>query len=101
MNSVELAEHLGISYRRIDNWTSSGYLRPSDPHPGVGHSRDYPPREVTVADRISGLIEAGLTLQTAAAIARGDHIRLAALLRTLGLSLEVRADAPAAREAAT
>jgi DNA-binding transcriptional MerR regulator len=102
VNGIQLADHIGVSYRRIDHWTNAGYLQPTNPRCGTGHSREYPPGEVAVAGRIAGLVEAGLSVQVAAAIARGDKARLGSLLRALGLSMDqARVDAPTALEAAT
>lgn len=100
MNGIQLAEHIGVSYRRIDFWTRQGYLRPTNPGCGMGHSRDYPPAEVAVADRMGGLVSAGLTLPAAAAVARGDQAVLGALLRALGLTIDghSRVDVPAVLE---
>lgn len=72
MNAVELAAHAGVSYRRIDHWTRLGYLHPINPNCGTGHERYYPPGETTLAVRMARLVNAGLALTVAHAVAQGD-----------------------------
>lgn len=45
-------------------------------------------------DRIAGLVEAGLTIDTASAIARGDQSALGLLLRTIAYVVDERGGAP-------
>lgn len=45
-------EKSGISYRQLDHWTTRGYLKPRDAHPGAGAMREWPTGEVAVAKRI-------------------------------------------------
>lgn len=73
MNAVELAEHAGITYRQVDWWTRSGLIRPDNPDCGSGRHRRYPPEEVRAAERIAGLVRAGVHVQVAARIARGEQ----------------------------
>jgi DNA-binding transcriptional MerR regulator len=81
--TVDLVAITGVSYRRLDFWTRSGYLRPNNPMPGTGTSRDYPPDEVVVARRMARLVDAGIAIPIAARIARGDTTAAAAIQQAL------------------
>ena len=83
MNAPELVDTAGITYRQLDYWTRRGYLRAAEANPGCGRDRQYSPDETAVARRMGGLGGAGLTVESAAAIARGDRAAISALLRTL------------------
>jgi DNA-binding transcriptional MerR regulator len=84
MNGVELAAHVGVTYRQVDFWTRKGWLRPTNAAPGSGIGRVYPPAEVALAARMAALLKAGLAVQVAARVARGE----AAAAETLRLVLE-------------
>lgn len=60
----------GLSYRQLDYWTRSGYLRAVDPTPGSGGTREWPDHEVVVASLMLRLLRAGLRLDVAARVAR-------------------------------
>lgn len=63
-------ERAGISYHTLNYWCSKGYLRPDITHPGSGYNRRWPIGEVAVAARMVRLVDAGLTLTSAAVVAR-------------------------------
>jgi DNA-binding transcriptional MerR regulator len=83
MNGSQLAAAVGVTYRQIDYWTRRGFVRPYVMDPGNGHPRDYPPSEIRIARDLAALVAAGVTVETAHAIARGDT----AALRTLAEAL--------------
>jgi DNA-binding transcriptional MerR regulator len=50
LNSTDLAERAGASYRQIDYWTRAEILQPAThPTPGSGRRRHYRHHEVAVA----------------------------------------------------
>jgi DNA-binding transcriptional MerR regulator len=59
----------GLTYRRLDHWTRRGWLRPTHDG-GTGHNREWPQRELRIADLMRRLIKAGLTPEAAAQAAR-------------------------------
>lgn len=83
-----LADEAGLSYRQLDYWTRRGYLKPVEDNPGSGRERHFTAWETGVARRMGGLVEAGLTVETASAIARGDSSAAARLLRTIALIVD-------------
>lgn len=99
MNAPELVDNAGITYRQLDYWTRRGYLRPAELNPGCGRDRQYSLSETAVARRMGGLVGAGLTVESAASIARGDRRAVSVLLRTLAHILDEeqpqRGDVPA------
>lgn len=69
--ATELQDTAGITYRQLDYWTTTGYLRADLPDgTGSGHARYYPLNEVRIARLMRRLIEAGLTVDVAANVAR-------------------------------
>jgi len=60
----------GITYRQLDYWVRKGWLLPGVGAPGHGYPRDWPASEIAVARAMIRLIQAGIALETAAAIAR-------------------------------
>lgn len=85
MNAVELAEHVSVTYKRIDYWVRCGYVRPlGDIRPGTGHTRDFSTHEVQVCEWLARLIKAGFTPAVAARIARWDREAWRAALTALG-----------------
>ena len=60
----------GITYRQLDYWVRIGYLRPDNPEPGSGISRDWSDHELAVARTMGILIRAGLAVDRAATVAR-------------------------------
>lgn len=74
--SVTFADLLdaGLSRRQIHTWSEAGHLRAYERRmSGSGHPRTWPDRELAIAVLILRLTAAGLTLEAAAATARGDH----------------------------
>lgn len=62
----------GVSYRQLDYWARLGYLVPRQARPGTGINREWPAEEVRVAELIGRLRAAGLSLDAAATVARGQ-----------------------------
>ena len=63
---------LGISYRQLDYWSRHHYLHANAATPGTGVPRTWPLGELAVAGRLVRLLDAGLVLQSALAVARGQ-----------------------------
>lgn len=67
----------GISYRRLDYWTTHGYLRlVGDPNPGSGYIRRWPASEVRIAARmvrIADLSPRVMPVGLAELVARSDY----------------------------
>lgn len=61
-----------VTYRRLDYWTRKGYLRAENPTPGSGYRRTWPRSEHRVARAMARLTAAGLTLDAAHRVARGE-----------------------------
>lgn len=72
MADVNALLRAGLTYRQADHWTRRGYLRPTNPDCGSGHGRDYPASEVRVAGVMVRLVAAGLTVEAAHTVARGE-----------------------------
>lgn len=80
---VQLADliALGISYRKLDFWTSRGWLRSTEPHPGTGRQRAWLPGEAEIAEVMHLLTSAGISPQNAHEAARNggwlsDRVRV-------------------------
>lgn len=81
---------LGVTYRQLDYWVRTGRIRCDEPTPGSGARRVWPPGELEVASRMARLLDAGLSLNAAARVARepdaevelapGVVVRVAALV---------------------
>lgn len=69
---VALLEETGATYRMIDYWVRIGLLRPTNPTPGSGYTREWPAAEIRVAKRMVQLINAGLTVPAAHHAARNS-----------------------------
>lgn len=67
---------VGLSYRRLDNWTRRGWLRALNPGVGSGRVRHWPASELEVARTMLVLTGAGVDPSAAARAAR-DGGRLA------------------------
>lgn len=59
-----------ITYRQLDYWCRSGWLRPYHASPGSGIRRFFPPAELEVARAMVLLIKAGVAPPVAARAAR-------------------------------
>ena len=86
-----IARACGISYRQLDYWTRTGYLRPvpmggeNRAHPTVpstGHYRDWPAEELRIAREMGRLTAAGLIPEVAHRVARS--YRTGRVLHALG-----------------
>lgn len=62
----------GLTYRQLDYWARSGYLRPDGNNQGTGRFRTWPSSELEIAARMVRLIDLGFVVATAARLARGD-----------------------------
>ena len=63
---------LGITYRQLDYWSRHDYLHANAATPGTGVPRTWPLEELAVAGRLVRLLDAGLNLQAALTVARGQ-----------------------------
>ena len=70
MCSADVTDHAQISYRQLDHWSRSGYLRPVQDGNGPGHGRCWPAIEAEIARRMARLAAAGFELGAAARFAR-------------------------------
>jgi len=83
VNAVELAQHAGITYRQLDSWTRAGYLHPVNLNAGSGRHRDYSYSDVAIAVRMGRLVNAGMTVQAAYAVAQGEPAAVRSLREAL------------------
>jgi DNA-binding transcriptional MerR regulator len=71
---VEIAEEIGISYRRIDYYVRLGYIHCDNPFPGSGsgknHQRTLDEREVDVLRLMCKFIQVGFMPESAALLAQ-------------------------------
>jgi hypothetical protein len=72
----------GLSYRRLDMWTSRGLLEADVRNPGSGQRRTWSESELVVAAMMARLTDAGLTIEAAHRVARaGGETELAPGIR--------------------
>lgn len=84
MNTAELAQRAGLTYRQVDYYVRTGRLKPQgEAEPGTGYSRDFSEAEVLVAVRLAKLLRAGVGLPEAAKAARGNEKALRLLREAL------------------
>lgn len=69
MNGIELARECGLTYRKVDHWTTRGVLQPARANPGSGHQRLYDPEEARVARAVRDLRDLGAGLDVLAEVA--------------------------------
>lgn len=69
----EMRADTGLTSRQLDHWTRAGYLRPENPDCGTGHARRWPYAELKVARVMARLAKAGLTVEAAHRVARGQE----------------------------
>lgn len=63
----------GLTYRMLDYWTRQGYVTPSlRTAAGCGTQREYSAADVAVIARIVAGVDAGLSLNAAVRVARGE-----------------------------
>lgn len=60
----------GITYRQLDHWCKTGYLRPAVASPGSGYQRKFPPEEREIARLMVSLTAVGVEPSAAARAAR-------------------------------
>lgn len=81
IDAPDMLAATGATYRQLNYWTTSGYLRTdSNPNPGSGRGRTWPASEVPVVALMARLSDAGVLASTAAVVARGLVERGSALL---------------------
>lgn len=62
--AAELVTVVGLTYRQVDYWTSTGLLQTKgEVHPGHGSRRGYPESELHKAIALKALLAAGLKLE--------------------------------------
>lgn len=67
----DLAEEFGVSFRQLDYWIRQGYLHTApNEKTGSGYLRQMEDSEVKIAHYMVRLVNAGLTVNTAALCAR-------------------------------
>lgn len=71
-STQQVLEQCGITYRKLDIWTSNKYLGDDPKHVGNGVRRRYTEHEVKVLKRIVALTEAGVRVDVASKVARGE-----------------------------
>jgi DNA-binding transcriptional MerR regulator len=70
VNTDQLINRSGLTYRQVDHWCARGYLRPDEAHPGVGYARNFTADEVRIAVVMARLTRKGISVETAECIAR-------------------------------
>jgi hypothetical protein len=76
--SSEVCQATGVTFRRLDYWTTTGLISPSlAGTDGSGHSRGWSDDDVEQIRVIKALLDCGLSLQ---AVRKFDPVRRAALL---------------------
>lgn len=66
----DLATASGVTYRQLDYWSRTGILRCINGGPGSGYVRAYPESEVAFARLLKQLLDGGVVLRPAVALAR-------------------------------
>lgn len=82
----EAAEEVGVSYRQVDNWQSTGVVQPSYQPPGTGHYRRYLPDDVEALGVVACLVDAGLRLDRLREMSRDERSRLLKVLQGEGFA---------------
>jgi DNA-binding transcriptional MerR regulator len=72
LTTQEVLNLCQVSYRKLDIWTTSGYLGNDQKQVGNGVRRRYTKDEVTVLRRMIDLNDAGVLPGVASQIARGN-----------------------------
>jgi len=73
------AADLDLTYRQLDYWTRTGYLKATMPKPGSGHVRTWSDEELAVARLVARLgrtagIPAGRAAELARTLLSGDDL---------------------------
>lgn len=69
LSSRDVADAVGISYRRLDYWCRLGAVRPVIDANGSGSQRRFSPDEVRIVRAVDALMRLGCTVDEAAAAA--------------------------------
>jgi DNA-binding transcriptional MerR regulator len=86
VTAMALCADAGITYRRLDLWSTAGMLRTVNRRHGYGHPRHYPASEVRIATIMRRLVDAGLDVTRAHDAARA-HVPGQPVTLGAGLSL--------------
>jgi len=78
----------GLTYRRLDHWTRQGWLQPTR----FSRNREWPQRELRIADLMRRLTDAGLTPEAAAQAARAHEDGRALVRLAPGVVLAIDTD---------
>lgn len=78
----------GLPYARLDRWARTGHLHPHH-QGGTGHQREWPQRELQVADLMRRLTEAGLDVHIAQLAARAHLDGRKHILIGYGITLTI------------
>ena len=70
MNSLQLAERAGITYRQLDFWIRRGYVKVDNDVTGSGNTREFSSIEARVVLYMADLVRSGFTPQASAVTAR-------------------------------
>lgn len=89
---LEVIAETGATYRQLDYWVRSGYLRPDPALPGSGRFRAWPDKEIVIAREMIRLTEAGLSVAKAAHVAREFANGETFVALAEGLTLEIDGD---------
>lgn len=74
MASMRDMRATGATARQVDHWTRGGRLRSDSPESvGAGHRRSWPDEEVGVCRLLVRLTSAGLGIEQAERVARGEY----------------------------
>jgi DNA-binding transcriptional MerR regulator len=65
----EVMERTGLTFRQLDYWARKRHVHPQTIG-GTGNGRDWPDKEVLVAELIGRIMAAGVELDRAAIVAR-------------------------------
>jgi DNA-binding transcriptional MerR regulator len=65
--SQEVLDLTGITYRQLDHWVTTGFVRIDAARPGTGNSRTFSYSETLRLMVLASLIHAGVTVRTASA----------------------------------
>lgn len=80
IETTRAAHNAGISYRRIDHWIASGWVKADHAHPGTGNPRRMTEHEAAVVHLMARLVAAGVAPVTASRLSRalwdGEEARL-------------------------
>lgn len=70
LTGPDLCHLAGITYRQLDYWTRTDILRTTSPAPGSGYVRAFPASELPFTLLLKQLLDDGMNLRAAVALAR-------------------------------